>query len=482
MDYRSAVPLAPSTPAPRREDLSPFADPAALDPGLQAFLDQASALLCRWMGTAASRPPLPALSAMPGIEPLGQGLAPEQLLNDLHLIMEGAYNPGHPGAIAHLDPPALTGSIVADLIVAGLNNNPLAEELSPSLSRLERSLLGWMAHRLGLGENANGVPASGGSLSNLMALVCARRAAGLQHQADAVVLCSEDAHVSLEKAVTVMGLAADALRRLPVDAEGRLDVEVLAASLEDCRRGGRPVIAVVATAGTTIRGAVDPLEAIASLCRSHGVWLHVDGAIGAVFALVDNHQHRVPGLGRADSLTVNPQKLLGITKTSSLLLLRQPEWLAQTFATGLPYMDPSWGGHHGGECGLQGTRPAEILKLWLGLRQLGLEGIEAILKGAIQRRSRLEHLLTDLRSASGRRLHCLSGPLHLLAFRPEGLDAQASASWSDHTRRRLLDEQLLLSRPLVHGHHHLKAVLGNPNTRDQELRTLARIVAGSLPH
>lgn len=434
------------------------------------------------MGTASSRAPLPALSAMPGIEPMRQGLAPEQLLNDLHLIMEGAYNPGHPGAMAHLDPPALTGSIVADLIVAGLNNNPLAEELSPSLSRLERSLLGWLAHRLGLGENANGVPASGGSLSNLMALVCARRAAGLQHQPEAVVLCSEAAHVSLEKAVTVMGLAADALQRLPVDSEGRLDAEALEAALVRCQRQGRAVIAVVATAGTTIRGAVDPLPAIAALCRAYSVWLHVDGAIGAVFALVDNHRQRVPGLELADSATVNPQKLLGITKTSSLLLLRRPEWLAKTFATGLPYMDPSWGGHHGGECGLQGTRPAEILKLWLGLRQLGLEGIETVLDGAVQRRSRLEHLLADLRSTSGRRLQCLSGPLHLLAFRPEGLDADACARWSEDTRRRLLEEQLLLSRPLVQGCHHLKAVLGNPNTGDQELRTLARIVAGSLPH
>lgn len=434
------------------------------------------------MGTANTRAPLPALSAMPGIEPMGQGLAPDQLLNDLHLIMEGAYNPGHPGAMAHLDPPALTGSIVADLIVAGLNNNPLAEELSPSLSRLERSLLGWLAHRLGLGENANGVPASGGSLSNLMALVCARKAAGLQHQPEAVVLCSQAAHVSLDKAMTVMGLAADALQRLPVDPEGRLDPQGLAAALEHWKRQGRPVIAVVATAGTTIRGAIDPLPAIAALCRSHGVWLHVDGAIGAVFGLIDHHQDRVPGLGLADSLTVNPQKLLGITKTSSVLLLRQPQWLAETFATGLPYMDPSWGGHHGGECGLQGTRPAEILKLWLGLRQLGLAGIEAILDGAVQRRSRLEHLLADLRSPSGRRLHCLSGPLHLLAFCPEGLDASASASWSAETRRRLLEEQLLLSRPLVQDRFHLKAVLGNPHTGDRELRRLARVVAGSLPH
>lgn len=478
---RSAAPLAPSTPAPLSDALSPFADPSVLDPGLQAFFDQTSELLCTWMATASSRSPLPSLSAQPEIEPQGRGLGPQQLLNDLHLIMEGAYNPGHPGAMAHLDPPALTASIAADLIVAGLNNNPLAEELSPSLTRLERSLLAWLGHRLGLGEGAHGVPASGGTLSNLMALVCARRASGLQHGGDGVVLCSEDAHVSLEKAVAVMGLAADALQRLPSDGQGRLDPDALALAIERLKRQGRAVIAVVATAGTTIRGAVDPLPAIADLCRHHGLWLHVDGAIGAVFGLIDSHRSRVDGLGLADSLTVNPQKLLGITKTSSVLLLRQPQWLAETFATGLPYMDPSWGGHHGGECGLQGSRPAEILKLWLGLRQLGIEGIEAVLDGAVLRRMRLETLLADLRSPAGRRLDCLSGPLHLLAFCPQGLTAAEAAQWSEQTRRRLLEAQLLLSRPLVHGQHHLKAVLGNPNTSEAELTTLASVVAEGLP-
>ena len=325
------------------------------------------------------------------------------------------------------------------------------------------------------------MPASGGSLSNLMALVCARRARGLESQADAVVLCSEDAHVSFDKATRVMGLAADGLQRVATDGRGQMDPEALAVALERLQRQRRPLIAVVATAGTTVRGAVDPLPAIAGLCRNHQAWLHVDGAIGAVFALSDRHRSRVEGLDAADSITVNPQKLLGITKTSSVLLLRQPRWLAESFATGLPYMDPSWGGHHGGECGLQGTRPAEILKLWLGLRQLGLSGIEGLLDGAVQRRRRLQGLLEDLRSPTGRRLLCLGGPLHLLAFRPDGLDAEGSAHWSESCRRQLLDAQLLLSRPMLHGHHHLKAVLGNPNTGDRELRQLAAVVAASLP-
>jgi len=409
------------------------------------------------------------------VEPEDHGLAPEMLLADLQLVMDGAFNPNHPGALAHLDPPPLTASVAADLICAGLNNNMLAEELSPSLSRLERSLTAWLAEQLGLPAGSGGVAASGGTLSNLMALVTARRQQGLAIDGRAVVVASIDAHVSLAKALAVMGLPPEALRPVAVDSQGRLDPTALEVELDQLERAGLPVIAVVATAGTTVRGAVDPLIPTAGICQRRGLWLHVDGAIGAVFGLVPAHRHRVAGLEQADSITINPQKLLGITKTSSLLLLARPQALAEAFHTGLPYMEPSWGGSHGGESGLQGTRPAEILKLWLGLRQLGLVGIEAVLDGAIQRRRQLQALLTP-----NERLQLVGGSFHLLAFTPKQLDAAGSQAWSDRTRQRLLQEQLMLSRPHYAGRHHLKAVLGNPHTKPDHLENLARVVHASL--
>jgi sulfinoalanine decarboxylase len=409
------------------------------------------------------------------VEPEIQGLTPENLLADLQLVMDGAFNPNHPGALAHLDPPPLAASVAADLICAGLNNNLLAEELSPSLSRLERSLTAWLAEQLGLPAGSGGVAASGGTLSNLMALVTARRQRGLATDGRAVLVASVDAHVSLAKALAVMGLPPQALRPVAVDSQGRLDPAALDMELDQLEREGLPVIAVVATAGTTVRGSVDPLSEISGICQRRGQWLHVDGAIGAVFGLVPAHRFRVAGLERADSITINPQKLLGITKTSSLLLLARPQALVEAFHTGLPYMEPSWGGSHGGESGLQGTRPAEILKLWLGLRQLGLVGIEAVLDGAIQRRRQLHALL-----AQDGRLQLIGGSFHLLAFTPHDLDAVASQAWSDRTRQGLLQEQLMLSRPHYAGRHHLKAVLGNPHTKPIHLEKLARVVHTSL--
>ena len=469
-------PLEPLAPPSTSASLAPFADPLGPDPLLEEVLHEAASLLCRWMGRAAGHPPLPGLSVLPAVEPEQEGLPPDRLLADLQVVMEGAYQPGHPGAVAHLDPPPLTASIVAELIAAGLNNNLLADELSPSLRRLERSLCALLAERLGLPPGSGGVPASGGTLSNLMALVTARQARCPDAGREGVVICSADAHVSLDKAVRVMGLPPEALHRLPVDAEGRLQPEALDHHLTELAQLGVPVIAVVATAGTTVRGAIDPLEAIARLCHHHGHWLHVDGAIGAAFALVPQTQSLLAGLGRADSITLNPQKVIGITKTSSLLLVADPATLQAAFHTGLPYMEPSWGGGHGGEEGLQGSRPAEILKLWLGLRQLGWQGVEGLLVGALQRKRQLQALL-----GGEPRLLLQSGALHLLAFRLEGADPAISNHWSQATRQALLEQRLMLSRPHYQGHHHLKAVLGNPHTRPAHLEQIAQVVRQSLP-
>ena len=263
--------------------------------------------------------------------------------------------PALPSGSSYLDPPPLTASIAADLICAGLNNNLLAEELSPGLTDLEHQLCGWFCQRLGLPEQSGGVLASGGTLSNLMGLVVARTHAGVR---DGVVLCSRDAHVSLQKAATVMGLADDA-SQLPVNSDGGLNLAALDAAMVDLRRDGRCCLCVARAP----QSAVDPLNGIASLCRREGL-----AACGCSdrwgFALWEPLAPLMQGLHQADSVTLNPQKLLGITKTSSMLPLRDRSKLRQAFSTGLPYMESSPVTIMV-VVGLQGTRPAEVLKLWL---------------------------------------------------------------------------------------------------------------------
>ena len=440
---------------------------------LRDFLHRSSDLLCRWIGSAERTGPLPLMRPLPDVAPGLEGAGVESLLNDLQQVMDGAYQPSHPGALAHLDPPPLTASIAAELVCAGLNNNLLAEELSPGLTGLEHDLCRWFCHRIGLPEGSGGVLASGGTLSNLMALVAARAALGSMHR-DPVLLCSQDAHVSINKAARVMGLSKDALQALPVAPGGGLCLEALAERLTRLQAQGRSCLAVVATAGTTVRGAIDPLPDLASLCRDARVWFHVDAAIGGVFALSASHAPLMRGIELADSITLNPQKLLGITKASSLLLLRDRTHLSKAFSTGLPYMQAPTAVDHGGEIGLQGTRPAEILKLWLGLRQLGEAGIEATLSGALQRRA------TFAAQLDPEKFTLLSGDLHLLAFQAKQGGIDASDRWSEETLQMLLSNGYMLSRPFYSDRFCLKAVFGNPHTRAQHLSDLSDRLNASL--
>jgi len=389
--------------------------------------------------------------------------------------MNGSYRPCHPGSLAHLDPPPLSASIVGELICAGLNNNLLAEELSPSLSSLERNLCKWFCEKLGFGDLSGGVAASGGSLSNLMALVMARNIAGLASDPTAVFFASEDCHVSFSKAVQIMGLEKESLQKVPTDEKGELKISSLCSSLKKIKSQGKKCFAIVATAGTTVRGAIDPLTEIAQFCQKEKVWLHVDGSIGGIYGLSTITSEIVQGLGSADSITVNPQKLLGIAKTSSLLLVANKKHLSSTFSTGLPYTEPITGDDfHGGELGIQGTRSAESLKLWIGLRQLGEEGIEKILLESIRRRCYLESIIDPSK------FKIISGPLHLLAFTPINYSFSETSDWSVKARNSLLAKKFMLSRPLYGDRYYLKAVLGNPNTKFDDLNILANLINHSI--
>ncbi len=455
--------------------MDPFASPHNLDRELHSLLAQASSNLCDWFAESGSQAPIPDLFDLPEVFPAKEGVSNNVLLSELQLLMNGSYRPSHPGSLAHLDPPPLSASIVGELICAGLNNNLLAEELSPSLSSLERKLCKWFCHRLGLGDLSGGVAASGGSLSNLMALVMARNIAGLENDPSAVFFASDDCHVSFSKALKIMGLKKESLQKVPTDENGKLDISYLSSNLKKIQSEGKKCFAIVATAGTTVRGAIDPLSGIAQFCQKENIWLHVDGAIGGIYGLSKITSEIVNGLGSADSITINPQKLLGIAKTSSLLLVADKDHLSSTFSTGLPYAEPITGNDfHRGELGIQGTRSAESLKLWIGLRQLGEEGIEKILLESIQRRCYLESII-DLS-----KFKIISGPLHLLAITPINFSASQASDWSIKTRKTLLANKFMLSRPMYGDRYYLKAVMGNPNTKSNHLKTLANLINHSI--
>jgi len=353
---------------------------------LITLLNRACQTLCEWFSKADKNGPLPFDESFKCIMPAEDGNSEEDLFSEIESLLNNSFNPVHPGSLAHLDPPPLIFSILGDLIAAGLNNNLLAYELSPSVTLLEESLCKWFAKKIGFNDFSGGIAASGGTLSNLNALIAARNNAGLGTNPNSVLLVSEDAHSSFVKCIRVMGLDTTNLVRIKTDNQGRMDINELRNSLDKCSIENKKILAIVATLGTTVRGAIDPIKEISEICKQRNIWLHIDGSIGGIFAITSIPIEGLNNINQSNSITINPQKIIGITKTSSLLLVSEMSTLENTFSTGLPYLSSKEDIINRGEIGIQGSRPAEVIKLWLGLRFLGLNGIENILKSSIKRK------------------------------------------------------------------------------------------------
>ncbi len=179
-----------------------------------ALLNRTSKTLCNWFSKVDKNGPLPFDENFKCMMPEEYGNSVDDLFSEIKVLLNNSFNPVHPGSLAHLDPPPLIFSILGDLIAAGLNNNLLAYELSPSVTLLEDSLCKWFAKKIGFNDSSGGIAASGGTLSNLNALIAARHNAGLGSDPNSVLLVSEEAHSSFIKCTRIMGLHEANLSRL----------------------------------------------------------------------------------------------------------------------------------------------------------------------------------------------------------------------------------------------------------------------------
>jgi len=437
---------------------------------LITLLNKTTRILCDWFSKADKNGPLPFDEGFNCIMPSEDGNSEEDLFSEIESLLNNSFNPVHPGSLAHLDPPPLIFSILGDLIAAGLNNNLLAYELSPSVTLLEESLCKWFAKQIGFNDLSGGIAASGGTLSNLNALIAARNNAGLGTNPNSVLLVSEDAHSSFVKCIKVMGLDTTNLVRINTDNQGRMDINDLRNSLDNCLTENKKIFAIVATLGTTVRGAIDPIKEISEICKQRNIWLHIDGSIGGIFAITSIPIEGLNNLNQANSITINPQKIIGITKTSSLLIVSEMRTLENTFSTGLPYLSSKEDIINRGEIGIQGSRPAEVIKLWLGLRFLGLKGIEDILKSSIKRKDFF------IKNISKNKYDIFSGPLHIVSFLPKGIAPKDTDFWTKTKVNELIKNNFMLSRPKFKGKYFLRVVMGNYNTNESHIEQLLRLL------
>jgi len=434
------------------------------------LLNRATQILCDWFSKADKYGPLPFDENFKCTLPEEDGNSTEDLFSEIQSLLNNSFNPVHPGSLAHLDPPPLIFSILGDLIAAGLNNNLLAYELSPSVTLLEESLCKWFAMKIGFNDSSGGIAASGGTLSNLNALIAARHNSGLGSDPNSALLVSEDAHSSFIKCTRIMGLDEANLIRIKTDNNGCMDIQNLRKTIDKCFIDNKKIFAIVATLGTTVKGAIDPIRDISEICKERNIWFHIDGSIGGIFALTSIPIKGLNNVNMANSITINPQKIIGITKTSSLLLVSNMRSLENTFSTGLPYISSKENIINRGEMGIQGSRPAEIIKLWLGLRFLGLKGIEEILKSSIERKNFF------IKNMSKNKFEIHSGPLHIVSFLPKELKPKEAEYWTQMKVNELKNNYFMLSRPKFKGKYYLRVVMGNYNTNESHIEELLKFL------
>ena len=369
------------------------------------------------------------------------------VLADLdHVLVPGLTHSQHPRWFAYF---AITGSepsILAEILIAGLNQLGILWRTSPALQELEEVTLDWLAQLLGLPSGLRGQIEDTASTSTLVALAVARA----QAPGRRVVLCSEQAHSSVDKAAKLLELE---LRKMPVDDELRLRPDRL--ELEDA-------CAVVATIGTTAFASVDPVDAIADACAEAGVWLHVDAAYAGSAAVCPELRHHFAGWERADSVVVNPHKWLGVTIDCSTLWTRHPDAFRDAFSLVPEYLRVGEDVVSTSEYTQVLGRRFRALKLWAVLRCYGRVGLQERIREHLRLAALFEELVRDEPGWE------VVTPRHfsLVCFRRDASDAD---------NERLLERvnrsgEAFLSHTRLGERFVLRLAIGNFRTTEEDVR------------
>lgn len=393
-------------------------------------------------------------------------------------VLDASLAQARPRFFAFVGSSGLEVGALADLLAHSYDVNLAVD--ARAASRLEQQALAWVGQFLGFPYQV-GSFTSGGTISNITALAAARERAvpgARVHGLGATrptLYCSAEAHYSVTRAAEMLGLGSGAVRAIGLDEHRRMRPDALAEAVAADVAAGRTPVAVVATAGTTLTGAVDPIDAIADVCARFGVWLHIDGAYGVPAAATPAAAARFAGLHRADSVTVDAHKWMFVPKAASVVLVRAQADLVRTFAHDEAYV-PHDGGHFNAvDLTLEYSRPLRALKVWLAL---AVHGAGAF-RDAIERNLAQAGLLYDLAAAHP--------DLDVLAHRPQlsitpirwrrAGCADLDAHNAGLTTRLQHDGRVFVSPATIDGAVWLRPCFTNFRTTDDDVRVLVDVVS-----
>ncbi|MFF3134091.1 lysine decarboxylase DesA [Streptomyces mirabilis] len=392
----------------------------------------------------------------------------------------------HPRYLAHLNCPVVIPAVLGEAVLSAVNSSLDTWDQSAGGTLIERRLIDWTNERIGLGPAADGVFTSGGSQSNLQALLLAREEAKPGNEpgdnaATLRVFASEVSHFSVKKSAKLLGLGADSVVSIPVDQDKRMQTLALAHELERCERDGLVPMAVVATAGTTDFGSIDPLPEIAQLCAQFGAWMHVDAAYGCGLLTSLKNRDRLEGIERADSVTVDYHKSFFQPVSSSAVLVRDAATLRHA-TYHAEYLNPRRMVQeripNQVDKSLQTTRRFDALKLWMTLRVMGADGIGELFDEVCDLAQEGWKLLV----ADPRFDVVVEPSLSTLVFRfiPAAVTDPAEIDRANLYARKALfaSGDAVVAGTKVGGRHYLKFTLLNPETTAADIAAVLDLIAG----
>ena len=421
-------------------------------------------------------------------KPPAQGESMEAILADFErTVVSGITHWNHPSFFAYF---AISGSgpgILGELLASALNVNGMLWKTSPAATELEEVALDWLRQMIGLPSSFMGIIMDTASVASLCAIAAAREAVGehtFREQGSSGgprlrLYTSEHAHSSIEKAGIVLGLGRVGVRKIPVDAEFRMDGDALRHAIAEDRAAGWRPFCVVATVGTTSTTSVDPVPAIAEICAAEDLWLHVDGAYAGIAAVAPEFRWALDGCDRADSVVVNPHKWLFTPIDCSAFYCRRPDVLRAAFTLVPEYLRTVEGEQTAVrdfmDYGVQLGRRFRALKLWMVIRYFGWEGLAARIREHI----RLGRLLASWVDASPEFERTAPTPFSTVCLRahPPG----ASDDELERLNTAVLDAvnatgDAYLSHTKLDGKFTLRFAIGNIRTTESHVRTAWELI------
>jgi len=399
-----------------------------------------------------------------------------EALDDTARILDESIAQPRPRYFAFIGSSGLEIGAIGDLLAHTYDINLAVD--ARAATEIEKQAVRWAAEFVGYPATCAGAFTSGGTISNTSALAAAREHAlpgtrldGLEGARPAVY-CSQEVHYSITRAIEMLGIGSRHLRAIPLGPDRGLVPEMLADAIDRDRAEGITPVAVVATAGTTLTGAIDPLDAIADICEERGVWMHVDGAYGIPAAAVRPELFR--GFERARSVSVDAHKWLYLPKACGVVLVRNQEDLVASFAHEQGYLPHQRHELHAVDITFEYSRPFRALKFWLAMRAHGARAFGE----AIERNLGEAHLLWETVEAR-EDFEALAEPkLSIVPFRhvPAGLDDPNA-----HNQRLAdalqADGRFWIASALIDGEVYLRPCFVNFRTTEQDVLELVETAA-----